>query len=181
MKLKIGVMGSSAKPKDKSIIKRAQEVGKEIAKHGCIFLNGATTGMPGEAAKGAKAQGGFVLGISPAKNLHEHIHQWKLPHKEYDTIIFTDIGFNYRNILNIRSSDAVIFIRGSMGTLNEFTIAYEEGKVIGVLDHTGGISSFFDQIIEICKKQSGAIIIHETDPKILVDKLIKQIKKRHGR
>lgn len=176
MKLKIGVMGSSEKPKDKILIEKSQKLGEAIAKSGCFLLNGATTGFPNEAAKGAKKAGGFVLGVSPAHDQNEHTKTYELPTESYDAIVYTGFGYNLRNIINIRSSDAVCFIRGSSGTLNEFTIAYEDGKIIGVLAHSGGVSDFFDEIVEICKKQTNAVIIYEADPEILVKKLLDAIK-----
>ncbi len=180
MKTKIGVMGSSEIPKDRILIEKAREVGREIARHNCMLINGATTGIPDEAARGCKEEEGFVLGISPAKDLQDHVKGYKLPYEFYDSIVFTGIGFNFRNIFNIRTSDAVVFIRGSLGTLNEFTIAYEDGKIIGILQHTGGISEFFDELIEICKKQTNATIVRDSDPKRLIRKLVQEVKKRDG-
>jgi predicted Rossmann-fold nucleotide-binding protein len=58
MKLKIGVMGSSGNL-PKSIRRSAFEIGEEIAKHDCILITGATSGLPYEAAKGAKQAKGF--------------------------------------------------------------------------------------------------------------------------
>jgi predicted Rossmann-fold nucleotide-binding protein len=46
-----------------------------------------------------------------------------------------------REVVNIRSSDVVIIIGGRSGTLGEFSIAYDEGKLIGILIGTGGITS----------------------------------------
>ncbi len=180
MKIKIGVMGSSEIPKDKILIEKTREIGREIARHNCILVNGATTGLPDEAARGAKEEEGFVLGISPAKDFEEHTKGYKLPHINYDSIVFTGIGFNFRNIFNIRTSDAVVFIRGSLGTLNEFTIAYEDGKIIGILEKTGGISEFFDELIEICKKHTNATIIRDSNPRILIRKLVQEVKKRNS-
>jgi uncharacterized protein (TIGR00725 family) len=178
MKLKIGVMGSSAKVNDKILIDKARAIGKAIAKNNCILVNGATTGMPNEAAIGAKDAGGFVMGISPASDFNEHKTRWKLPYKPYDTIIFTGFGFNLRNILNIRTSDAVVFLRGSLGTLNEFTIAFEDAKVIGVLQDMGGIAGFFDELVHITRKHTGAKIIYEKDPEVLIKKMLNEVKKR---
>ncbi|MBN2367862.1 LOG family protein [Candidatus Woesearchaeota archaeon] len=180
MKLKIGVMGSSAKVRDKFLVQKAREIGKEIAKHNCILINGATTGMPNEAAIGAKEENGMVIGISPAYDIKEHKTKYKLPYVPYDTIVFTGFGFNLRNIVNIRSSDAVVFLRGSLGTLNEFTIAYEDSKVIGVLEKMGGISEFFDELIEITKKKTGAKLIYDSDPHRLISKLVQEVSKRNN-
>ena len=170
-------MGSAAKVNDSVLREKAREVGREIARHNCILVNGATSGMPNEAALGADEEDGFVLGISPATDLKEHIKEYKLPYKNYDTIIYTGFGFNLRNILNIRTSDALIFLRGSLGTLNEFTIAFEDAKIIGVLQNMGGISSFIDEIVNIAKKETGAKVFYDTDPKKLVRKLVQEVKK----
>ncbi|MFH0875784.1 MAG: hypothetical protein V1859_07640 [archaeon] len=179
MKYKIGVMGSHEQAKDKSVIMAARELGRAISKSGSILVNGATTGLPDEAARGAKGAGGFVLGISPARDFEEHACNYKLPTKYYDTIIYTGFGFNLRNIVNIRTSDALVFLRGSMGTLNEFTIAYEDKKIIGVLENMGGVSEFFSEIVEICKKDTGAVLIYDKDPDRLIKKLLAEIKRQY--
>ena len=178
MKIKIGVMGSSTMTKDRIVMDRTYQLGREIALSDCVLVNGATTGLPDEAARGCKEAGGFVLGISPAKDIKEHLTGYKLPIRYYDTIVFTGFGFNQRNILNIRSSDALIFLKGSFGTLNEFTNAYEDGKIIGVLSGLGGVSDYFDEIIKICDKKTGAVMVYNSDPKKLVMRLIKLIKSR---
>ncbi len=181
MKLKIGVMGSAAKVNDVVLKEKAREVGREIARHNCILVNGATTGMPNEAAIGAKEEDGTVMGVSPAMDLDEHVKQWKLPYKEYDIIVYTGQGFMYRDILNIRTSDAIVFLRGSVGTLNEFTIGFEEGKIMGILENMGGISTFFDEIIQIAKKETNATVIYEKDPKKLIRKLVQEVQKQQKR
>jgi hypothetical protein len=76
-----------------------------------------------------------------------------------------------REIENIRSCDVVIFAGGRSGTLGEFAIAYDEGKVIGVLESTGGITQHLSTIIAMVKKDTGAIICYDNDPKRLLDKL----------
>ena len=48
-------------------------------------------------------------------------------------IIYTGFNYSGRNLLLVRSSDAVIFGCGRMGTLNEFTITFEDKKPIGIL------------------------------------------------
>jgi hypothetical protein len=56
--------------------------------------------------------------------------------------------------------------------LNEFTIAYDEGKIIGILERTGGISDHLRKIIRICNKETGAKILYDSDPKKLVEKVL---------
>jgi hypothetical protein len=60
---------------------------------------------------------------------------------------------------------------GRSGTLGEFAIAYDEGKVIGVLQNTGGITQFLDEIIELVHKQTGAVVRYNSDPDLLMEDL----------
>ena len=65
-----------------------------------------------------------------------------------------------------------------MGTLNEFTIAYEDNKLIGVLEGIGGVSQHFHDIINYCKKKTKAKLIFDADPQTLVKKIYKELLKR---
>ena len=103
-------------------------------------------GIPHEAAEGAKSQGGIVIGISPATNIKEHINKYNSPTECYDVIIYTGNGLMGREIESIRNCDVVIFAGGRSGTLGEFAIAYDEGKIIGILEGTGGISQYIREI-----------------------------------
>lgn len=151
MKLKIGVMGSAsgsllAKP---GIREGVIDLGRAIAEAGCVLVNGACPGLPDLAAQGASEVGGFVLGISPAFSEAEHVHIYTSPIAHYDVILFTGLGLMERDIVNIRSSDIVLFVGGGMGTLNELTVAYEERKVIGALTGLGGISDRVRDVLEL--------------------------------
>lgn len=176
-KLKIGVMGSASGPTlyKKLNEERCEAVGREVAKHNCILITGACPGLPHFAARGAKEAGGFVLGVSPAFSEHEHVREYKSPNEYYDIILFSGLGFMERDIMNIRGSDGVIFLGGGIGTMNEFTVAFEEGKPIGVLTGSGGMS---DHFLEFVKKSDRSVtpnIVTDDDPKRLVEKLIKTV------
>ena len=96
-------------------------------------------------AKGAKLAGGIVIGLSPAESKAAHIGTYHLPLDYHDLIIYTGFGYSGRNLLLTRSADAVITIYGRIGTLNEFTIAFEDKKPQGVLTGTGGTSDELEQ------------------------------------
>lgn len=147
-----------------------EKLGREIAKRGMITVTGATTGAPFWAAKGAKQENGIVIGISPAASEYDHINHFNLPVDYHDLIIYTGFNYSGRNLLLTRSSDAVIVTCGRMGTLNEFTIAFEDQKPIGVLIGTGGMA---DEIKDIVKKahRGPGKIVYDKDPKKLLDKL----------
>src|SRR3990167_7713072 len=170
-KLKIGVMGSASGPQIEDPVARekARKLGNEIARRGYIFINGACPGLQNDALLGAKEFGGFTVGISPAFSEYEHINEYLSPHG-HDMILFTGMGFMERDIINIRSSDAIVIVGGGIGTLNELTIAYEEGRPIGVLTETGGISDSIPHIIEdLCQRKVAPNMVFDSDPAVLMD------------
>ena len=180
MKLRIGVMGSAQGPtiENQENIRKAIELGHYIAKADCILVNGACPGLPDEAAFGAHKAGGLVMGVSPAFSEKEHIEHYKSPKEYYDIILYTGMGLMERDIINIRSSDAIILLGGGVGTLNEFTVAYDEGKVIGVLEGSGGVSNHIEDILKICNRPMSEKIVFDTDSKKLLDKVLEAIKKQ---
>lgn len=173
-KFRIGVMGSAQGPSivQKENTELALKVGKKIAKTGNILVNGACPGLPNDAAIGAKQEGGFVMGVSPAFSRKEHIDKYKSPIDPYDIILYSGQGLMYRDVLNIRSSDAIIVLGGGIGTLNEFTVAFDEGRYIGVLTSTNGISNHLEEIIKNCNREHGGRVFFHDDPDILVEKIL---------
>lgn len=162
---------------------KAEELGKEIIHQGAVLVNGATTGFPYWAAKGAKAADGIVVGISPATSEGEHLKGYKLPVDYQDLVIYTGFGYSGRNLLLTRSADAVIVGCGRMGTINEFTIAFEDKKPIGVLEGDWETDEVVRLVIEKSHRaeEMKDKIVFSKDPKELVSKLIEIIKKEKGR
>lgn len=179
MKLKIGVMGSASGKLSKAHKKIAYELGCAIAEKDCITITGACPGLPLEAAKGASEKGGLVVGISPALSEIEHTEKYHSPIAYHDVLIFTGSGLMGREVVNIRSSDIVIIMGGHSGTLGEFSIAYDEGNLIGVLLGTDGIASEIKNIIKFIKKKTGAKVMYESNPHILLENLIDYYFKKH--
>ncbi len=157
----------------------ARVLGEEIARQDCVLLTGATTGLPHFACIGAKRLKGMSVGFSPAISVKEHINKYRLPTNFMDLIIFTGYGYSGRNLMMIRSSDAVIFVCGRIGTLNEFTNAFEEDKPIGVLTQSGGISDEIADIVEVAKRGSKDIF-YDDDPVALVKKIANHLKDHHN-
>ncbi len=150
---------------------KAEQVGREIAKAGMVLVTGATIGIPYWAAKGAKEAGGLVIGLSPASSEMSHIKTYRLPTDYHDLIIYTGFEYSGRNLLLTRSSDAVITICGRTGTLNEFTIVFEDKKPNGVLEGTGGTADMIREILTRAKRGFGKTVFSD-DPKDLVKKVI---------
>ena len=170
----VGVMGASENDalseSEKARLKQlAERLGTVLAQRGCILVTGATTGLPDMVAKAFRKCGGFALGISPAQDRKEHLERYGLPDDGADVIVYTGFGYKGRNVINVRSTDLVIIFGGATGTLNEFTIAYDEGKIIGILEESGGVADHIKEIVEFCKKPTRGLVIFNKDPEKLVE------------
>lgn len=163
----------------KDALEIAKELGSEIARRGAILVTGATTGFPYWSAKGAKEAGGMSFGLSPAETEKEHVERYDLPLDYMDAIIYTGYGYSGRNLLLTRTSDAVIIGCGRIGTLNEFTIAFEDSKPIGILLDSGGTTNLIPEILRASKRDKERTnIVFDKDPIVLLDKLFDVVKKQ---
>lgn len=158
----------------KDALEKAEAIGREIARRGLVLVTGATTGIPYWSAKGAKSEGGIVIGLSPAVSKAQHVKVYHLPLDYHDLIIYTGFEYSGRNLLLTRSSDAVITLCGRIGTLNEFTVAFEDQKPQGVLEETGGTADMVRGILESAHRGPGKVVFSK-DPSELVDLLLNLI------
>jgi hypothetical protein len=149
---------------------KAKELGREIVRQNGVLVTGATTGVPHWSAIGAKEEGGISLGISPAASEKAHVRKYRLPTDYYDLIMYTGFEYSGRNLLLTRSADAVVIVCGRIGTLNEFTIAFEDKKPIGILIETGGTADMIKNIVENSHRGPGKIV-YDSNPKRLIQKL----------
>jgi uncharacterized protein (TIGR00725 family) len=179
MRLTVGVMGSASETVDSLSRSRLVRLGRAIAENGCILITGACPGLPQAAVEGAKEAGGLVVGISPGLSLDEHVHKYGSPTAGYDVLIYTGSGLMGREVENIRSSDIVVIAGGRSGTLGEFAIAYDEGKLIGVLRGTGGVADAVGNLVSLLAKPTGAVILPDEDPERLVRRLITYYRAEH--
>jgi len=156
-------------------IEKAEKVGEAIAKSGAVLVTGATTGIPHAAAKGAKKENGISIGFSPAASRADHMKRYHLPVNYLDLIVYTGFGYSGRNLILTRSADAVIIICGRIGTLNEFTVAFEDRKPIGILEGSGGMADEIEDITRIAHKHQ-CQVLYESNPKKIVEGLIEDLK-----
>ena len=160
-----------------SALDKAKELGAEIVNHGAVLVTGATTGFPLWSAIGAKEAGGTVVGLSPAATEREHMEVYRLPVDYHDLIIYTGFGYSMRDILLTRSTDAVFLGCGRIGTIHEFTVAFEDNKPIGILeDENWETDEVFKMIIEKGHRPNNKIIF-DKDPKRLVERIIELVEK----
>jgi uncharacterized protein (TIGR00725 family) len=182
MKMKIGVMGSagevSGAGERDGLLGKAESLALAIAARDSCLLTGATTGivyLVGKAAHGASC---FHVGISPAGDSREHVEAYKLPLDACDLIIYTGFGLKGRNVVLVRSCDIVLFMAGAMGSLNEFTIAHDEGKIIGCLTNTGGVADEANYLLQKFSKKTTARVFQDDDPNRLLDSCVQELRNR---
>ena len=180
--MKIGVYGSAGGPIGRSVDEKAREVGREIARRGHILVTGGCLGIPYEAVLGAYELGGECIGFSPATDMDCHVNVYELPTDGFSEFVFIPedyvhvnervVCLKYRNVSSVAAVDAAVIIGGRIGSMNEFTIAFDLGKSIGVLEGSGGISDrAIKVLLEDANKPSSSKIIFDSDPASLVEQL----------
>jgi uncharacterized protein (TIGR00725 family) len=169
MKIKVGVMGAAEESPSDVLRDKAIALGTVIAARDVILLTGATTGLVYATGKAAHDAGAMHVGVSPAVDEREHLERYGLPTDACDVIIYTGFGLKGRNVVLVRSCDVALFISGSIGSLNEFTIAYDEGKVIGCLTGTGGVADEIERLIAAFQKETKARVFYDDDQERLLD------------
>ncbi len=165
---------------DEKAMHIAEELGAEIVRQGAALVVGATTGFPYWAAKGAKKAGGIVVGVSPAGTKKEHVETYKLPVDYHDLIFYTGYGYNGRDLFLIKLADAVVFGPGRIGTINEFTITFEDKKPIGIFQ--SDLWETDELIKEIINKSHRGeeikdLITYSSNPKELIGKMMDMVKR----
>jgi uncharacterized protein (TIGR00725 family) len=119
----IGVIGAGRA--DEKTLAVAETVGRLIAKRGAMIVCGGLGGVMEAAAKGAQAEGGTTIGILP-QNTKDSANPY------IDVPVATGFGEG-RNVVIVRTADALIAVGGEYGTLSEIALALKmEKPVIGL-------------------------------------------------
>jgi uncharacterized protein (TIGR00725 family) len=143
----IGVIGGSEV--SPGVAQLAEEVGREIARRGAVLVCGGLSGVMEAACKGASEAGGLTIGILPGESRRAANPYVQIP-------IVTGIGYA-RNVAVVKSSQAVIAIDGSYGTLSEIGHALQSGiPVIGLGTWSMAIDGKTDAGIIVAKSPKEA-------------------------
>ena len=122
-KAAIGVIGTSSPSREEW--EAAYEVGKQIALNGGVTITGGLGGVMEAASKGAKESGGTTVGILPGGRASD-------ANLYVDVAIVTELA-EARNLIIVKSSDALIAVGGGYGTLSEIALGLRAGiPVIGI-------------------------------------------------
>jgi uncharacterized protein (TIGR00725 family) len=119
----IAVIGAGVA--DESLCKTAEEVGRLLARRNAILICGGLGGVMEAASKGTTSEGGIAVGILPQDHKNEANPYIGIP-------VVTGLGEG-RNIIIVRTADAIIAVGGEYGTLSEIAFGLRMGKpVIGI-------------------------------------------------
>ncbi len=158
---RIGVMGPAVCTPQ--VARCASEIGRCIAREGGILICGGMSGTMEAAARGAREAGGLVVGILPGSSVAD-------ANPFIDIPIVTDLG-NARNVINVLSSQVIIAIHGSFGTLSEIALALKCGiPVVGLETWK----------LEPPAGEPAVEIVCATSPQEAVDMAIRLIRHRNG-
>lgn len=120
LKKRIGLIGGSS-PAVRHL-QIAETMGRLIAENDFLLVNGGLKGVMEASARGAKAHGGWVIGILPGKSTQE-------TNRFTDIAIPTGLGY-LRNALVVLNSDVLVAINGAYGTLSEIAYTQVYGKKV---------------------------------------------------
>ncbi len=113
--MNICVFGSSSEFIDKEYLDTAEHLGREIAKRGDTLVFGAGKyGVMGASARGASAENGRLIGVSP-----RFFTEMDVLYDKCTELVFTETMRERKGIMEDRS-DAFIICAGGMGTFEEF-------------------------------------------------------------
>ena len=119
----LGVIGAGIA--DEETNRMAEEVGRLIGGSRALLICGGLGGVMEAASRGAKSAGGTTIGILPGSGTWD-ANAW------IDIPVATGMG-EARNMVIVRTADALIAVGGEYGTLSEIAFALKAGKpVIGL-------------------------------------------------
>jgi uncharacterized protein (TIGR00725 family) len=122
-RIRIAVIGGSRA--GRQAVDTAFEVGRLIARAGAVVVCGGLGGVMEAACRGAREEGGLVVGILPGGSPAD-ANPW------VDLPIATGLGYT-RNSLVVMNADAIIAVDGEFGTLSEIAYGKIHGKkVVGL-------------------------------------------------
>ncbi len=120
----IGVIGLGRSRPDTD--EQAFEVGREIARRGGVLVCGGLGGVMAAAARGAKTEGGFTVGILPGPSVHD-------ANESIDFAVASNMG-QARNAIIVQTAQVLIAVGGGYGTLSEMALALKIGKGVVAID-----------------------------------------------
>jgi len=149
-RLQIAVVGAGTCGPEQA--RAAEEVGRLVARSGAVVVCGGLGGVMEAAARGAKSEGGFTLGILPGPSRAQ-------ANPYLDCAIATGLG-HFRNFLIAQTADALVAVAGQYGTLSEIAMALVLGKTVvglGTWEIEGVVhASTAEEAVRLALKAAGS-------------------------
>lgn len=146
----IAVIGSAQATGEEAEL--AEAVGREIANKGAVLICGGLGGVMEAACKGAAEAGGMTVGILPGDS--------RITANPYVQISVVTGMSQARNVIVIKSAQAVIAIGGAYGTLSEIGHALQNNiPVVGLQTWRVIKNEVIDSSIIIAKTPARAVEI----------------------
>lgn len=178
--MKIAVYGSATGTMLEHALDVARKTGELIAVRGHTLITGACKGVPQAAVEGAAGKGGHVIGYPSYYDLNAQTAAGN-PTQGFTEFVFIPpvfaaasdvrVAHKYRNLCSVAACDACIIVSGQYGTLNEFTIAYDLCKPIGVVTGTGGFADLLKDMTAKVVKDPHPFITFSDDPEVVLNDL----------
>ena len=115
--MKICVYGAASPTIAPHYMKKVEEMGMEMAKRGhSLVFGGGGNGLMGAAARGVRAENGYIFGVVPQFFKDENIEEIC---DFCDELVYTDSMRERKQIME-DNAEAFIIAPGGIGTLEEF-------------------------------------------------------------
>ena len=149
--------------KNHILLNNARLLAKNLSLMGNIIITGGGTGVPTYVNLGVQDAKGISIEFNNSNKIFTS-------QKNYSFTIFTEMGWDGRSLLAVKSSDLLIVLGGNNGTLNEIPIfilrnssdlitRFEKflykGKYIDIRENQEIL--FFDNIFKIINKIKGLL------------------------
>lgn len=173
---RIAIIGDSVvnteSPISKKIIEKCVDLAHFLSPKKMILFSGGDDGYTRLIMQEFEKLGGITIGIYPGFQEQHHSYS----EQGISIPIFTGLGYGMRDILMIRTAEAVISIGGGCGTLNELTNAYYLHKPMYTFTDTGGWSQrIADTYLDNRKK---VLLKAYEEPQELVKQLVVDVNKQ---
>lgn len=162
---RLAVYCGSASPADPRYIQLAYDVGAELAARGIgLVYGGGKLGLMGAVARGAKENGGEVIGIIP-----ESLVRAEVANHDCDELV-TVSGMHERKQRFTDLSDGFVTIPGGVGTMDELWEAMSwsqlgyHSKPVGLLNAFG----FYDDLLAFNAKMAAVGFVRPAHQNILI-------------
>lgn len=152
--MKVCVFGASSRDLAQVYYDEAFALGAELARRGHeIVFGGGESGLMGAAARGAKSEGGRLIGVAP-----RFFDEPGILYGECDEMIFTETMGERKKAME-DMSDAFVTLPGGIGTFEEFFEALtlkqlgRHAKAMAVLNTNGYYDAMEAMIMRAVKEE----------------------------